>query len=164
MEATQEGLTIISSLQHYYCQARGCRCLSSTSSVSLCYWKSERKYLWKKHRCKRGKSSTTEAIKSQNLLQAASQASFKILFPYLFKGTINFVLSMFMLLKHNILTNCGKRYKLSTPRHKTVFSLPKYLSKAGQDFITAKTTRGLQSWPLQVCKREIPDFTTGGLC
>lgn len=128
MEATQEGLTVISLLRHFSCWARGHKRLSLRSLVSHCHWKSERKYLWeKKHRWKRGKSSAIEAINSQNLLQSALQARCEILFPCLLKATINLVLSMFILLKHSILANCVKRYKISTPGHKTLFLLPKYL-------------------------------------
>jgi len=58
-----------------------------------------------------------------------------------------------MVLEHNILTNCGKRYKISTPKHKTDFLLTKYLSK--QDDFSPDLSKCLEGnsrlynwWPL----------------
>lgn len=83
-----------------------------------------RKYLWKKQ------TDVKEArVQLLSLLLPKSVTSCITSKLQDFVSVISFVLSMFILLKHSILTNCGKRYKTSISRCKTILSLPTDLSK-----------------------------------
>lgn len=162
MEATQEGLAIVSLLQHGYCRARGSRRLPSTSSVSFCYCKSERKYLWRKTDAKEARVQLLRLLTPQSYYKLHHKQDWDFVSLFIKKGQLT--LSVFIPLKHNILTNCGKGTRISALRHKIVCLLPEYLSKQDTSLLLLPPPGELSADPSQKCEREIPDFTTGGLC